>query len=192
MEDLREVHEESIKPKSIEEQAHSVDLTLSKKEIAENNTRPVLVQVLKINGIDHESLNMSKSKFNKLNKGELVDILFSKPQEQAKQETKETADSTADYLQKVLELKAIIEEAKETKDYKKLDSAVASQLLEAVGNDDSIANIDYKSPHFTRIIIALGVVYFVARIYGFERIGVKFKEMLDKIKGVRSEEAKSN
>jgi len=183
MEDLREVHEESIKPKSIEEQALSVDLTLSKKDIAENNTRPVLVQVLKINGIDHETLNISKSKFNKLNKMELVEALFSKPEAEAKQEAQQGGEATADYLQKALEIKELIEEARATKDYKKLDSAVASNLLEALSSDEKIANIDIKSPYFTKALLVIGSLYFIARLYGFEKIGSKFSEILNKARG---------
>ena len=187
-ENLKEIHEEATRPQSIEEQALAVDLTASKKDIAENNTRPVLVQVLKINGIDHETLNISKSKFNKLNKTELVEILFSKPQAEAKQEAKQSGENTADYLQKLLELKEITSEAVATKDYKKLDSAIASNLIEALSNDEKIASIDYKSPYFTKILIILASIYFIARLYGFEKIGAKFSEIINKAKGAKSDE----
>ncbi len=187
MEDLKEIHEEAIKPKSLEEQAQSVDLTLNKKDIAENNTRPVLVQVLKINGINNETLNISKSKFNKLNKMELVEALFNKPEATAKQEAKEGGAVTADYISKILEFKEILTEAHSSKDYKKLDSVVASNLLEAIANDENISNIDVKSPKFTKLLLLGGSVYFIARLYGFEKIAVKFREILNKAKGIKNE-----
>jgi len=187
MEDLKEIHEESTKPQSLEEQALNIDLSLNKKDIAENNTRPVLVQVLKINGIDHETLNISKSKFNKLNKLELVEALLNKPEAEAKQEAKEGGAVTADYISKVLEFKEILTEAHSSKDYKKLDSVVASNLLEAIANDENMANIDVKSPNFTKLLLLAGSVYFIARLYGFEKITIKFREILNKAKGAKSE-----
>jgi len=186
MDDLKDVHDESTKPQSIEEQAINIDLTLSKKEIAEN-TRPVLVQLLKINGINHETLNISKSKFNKLNRLELVDALFSKPEQEAKQEAKEGGDVTADYLSKILELKEIVTDAYTSGDYKKLDSAVATNLLEIVSKDETVNNIDLKSPYFTKLLLLLGGIYFVARLYGFKKIAIKFRELLGKTKGKKSE-----
>jgi len=191
MNDLKDVHEESTKPQSIEEQAINIDLTLSKKEIAEN-TRPVLVQLLRINGIDHETLNISKSKFNKLNRLELVDALFNKPEQEAKQEAKEGGEVTADFLNKILELKEIITEANTSGDYKKLDSVVATNLLEIVSKDETINNIDFKSPHFTKLLLICGSVYFVARLYGFKKIAIKFKELLVKIKGKKSDKVSKN
>jgi len=186
MNDLRDIHEESTKTQSVEEQAINIDLTLSKKEIAEN-TRPVLVQLLKINGINHETLNISKSKFNKLNRLELVDALFSKPEQEAKQEAKEGGEVTADFLSKMLELKEIITEANASGDYKKLDSVVATNLLEIVSEDETINNIDFKSPHFTKLLLLCGSIYFIARLYGFKKIAIKFRELLGKVKGKKSE-----
>ena len=96
-EELKEIHEEATEPQSDNDTAQSLDLTQDIKKIAEDNTRAVIVEVLKIHGVDFESLNISKSKFNKLNKLQLLEAMRDfKPH--SEKEMSETADNAKNGL----------------------------------------------------------------------------------------------
>lgn len=187
-EDLRELHEESMQPLSVDEQAMSIDLSLSPSKIADDNRKDVILKVLEIHGVNHDTLNISRSKFDKMNKKQLVDALFSHIKGDKKssnddsyiQSNEQTLDNV---IMQVLELKDVIMEARETNDYKKLDAIVSMNVLEQFSNDESMSNISVNSPYFTRFIIAIGIIYFIARMIGFDVISEQIIKLKQRVLG---------
>lgn len=182
MEDLQEIHEEATAPRSKESEAHGLDLSIPSKKLAEDNTRDIILTALKINNISYDTLNISKSKFNKLNKEQLIEALKGKinePKEAEKEDKKKQEDF--DYLGAILSLKGTLESSLKSGDYQKLDSEVMGVTLKAMQSDENIQQIDIKSSHITKIIIGLSVSYFISRLVGFENISNKINDIKNKI-----------
>jgi len=183
MEEIQEAHREAQEPKSIDDVAQSIDLSLSASKIAEDNDRKTIVKVLEIHNVNFETLNISKSKFNKLNKEQLINALFDY-QNREKGATR-TADKKApdvDYLALIFEFKDLIMSAKDTGDYTKLDGAVAKQALNALGDSQTIENINLSPVYLTRIILSLGTIYFLSRMVGFDVITQKINQIIKRVK----------
>jgi len=182
VEDLQEIHEEATAPRSKESEAHGLDLSIPSKKLAEDNTRDIILTALKINNISYDTLNISKSKFNKLNKEQLIEALKGKinePKEAEKEDKKKQEDF--DYLGAILSLKGTLESSLKSGDYQKLDSEVMGVTLKAMQSDENIQQIDIKSSHITKIIIGLSVSYFISRLVGFENISNKINDIKNKI-----------
>lgn len=191
-EELKEAHEQATQEPTKEENAHGLDLSLSSKRLAEDNTREIILTALELNDINHDTLNMSKSKFNKLNKEKLIEALKGKINEPTKEEkTSDKAKDDFDYIGAILSLKSTFEKSRKSNDYTALDGEIATTVLSAMNSDENIQQIDIQSGNITKIIIGLGGLYFVSRLIGFETISNKLNEIKNKVLN-RKEEVKKD
>jgi|GEM_PF-4507529 len=180
--EIETLHQEANKDMSHEEEAKLIfDVGIPDSELIQVEKK-VLLMVLKLHGVDHNSLNISISKFNKKNKKELVQALRSHAENPAPQEqTKPVKEAVPfDLLGSVFEIKEEIEKARISGTYKKLDASVADKLLNAVNNDDAFNNLPVNSTLLMRFIIAIGVCYFLARLIGFETLANKLMTIKNK------------
>jgi len=173
MDVLQELHEEATKPLSDDQFARTLSPASSDEQLAEA-TRNVIVKTLEIHGVTHNSLNISKSKFDKLNKSDLIRALRSKDEAQKVEAPKEQAPQL-DYIGTVITIKKNIEKARKSGDYTNLDGVIADTILTVANNDEAMQNLPIKSAHISKIIIGAGVLYFGARLIGFETIAKALK-----------------
>lgn len=179
-ENLQE-HEAATEPKTAAQQAAEIEFS----QISTDLDRKVLDEIAKQQGITADALNMSVSKFKKLNKGQLVDaIKAGKPEEQAKEQPK--PQDEFDVLAFGMGLFNVVAETskREGEDkYKKLDSFIMSAAVERVSKSDSSININTNPQLVTNLLLSGSIVYGVARIIGFDRIKAKAEQLKIKILG---------
>lgn len=169
MEDLREQHEAATAPISEDQQARALSAQSSDAELLEA-PRSVIVKTLAIHKIDHNTLNISRSKFDKLNKAELIKALRAKDSA-PKAESVEAKDTqNIDFIGAAINIKKHAEKARKSGDYSALDGVVADTLLTVANNDASLSNLPIKSEHLSKVVIGAGVLYFGARLIGFDNI----------------------
>lgn len=192
-EELKEIHSEAVEPQSKAEEAHGLDLSISSTKLADDNTKEIILTALKINGVNNETLNISKSKFSKLSKIKLIDALkahLNDPDPKSEDQPKE-AKQEFDYISSIMSLKSTVEKAVKSGEYSSLDSEIAGTVLNAMNSDENIQNLDIKSSSITKIVIGLGAVYFISRLVGFETISNKIQEIKNKILNRQSEKAEN-
>lgn len=181
--DLEELHAEATAPLSDEQHAQSLSASSSDAQLAEA-TRNVIVKTLEIHGITHNTLNVSKSKFDKMNKAELIKALRDKERSAPKSgaEVPKSDAPQLDYIGAIIKIKQTVEKARKNGDYTQLDGVIADTILTVANNDEALQNLPVKSAHVSKIIIGAGVLYFGARLIGFDTIKSKlFKKKLEKV-----------
>lgn len=188
MDDLEQEHKESIK--SDDDLASGLDLSLSVASLAENNSKTILLKALEINNITHETLNISISKFNKLSKPKIASILKDGIQNEENDisnadKSEAQNNNSIDIMGSFIELQTLITDAmnsKNTKDkYKKLDSNIGQKMLVALADSGAIKEDSFSSSNISKIIIGLGLIYFISRVVGFENIMNKVMNIKSKI-----------
>lgn len=181
-ENLEELHAEATAPLSDDQHARSLSASSSDAQLAEA-TRNVIVKTLEIHGITHNTLNVSKSKFDKMNKAELIKALRNKENTAPKSAEAPKSDAPQlDYIGTVIKIKQTVEKARKSNDYTQLDGVIADTILTVANNDEALQNLPVKSAHISKIIIGAGVLYFGARLIGFDTIKSKlFKKKLEKV-----------
>ena len=173
-ETLEELHTEATAPLSDDQLARTLSPTSSDEQLS-TATVKVLRKTLEIHGITFNTLNISRSSFDKLNKAQLIKALREKdnaPKEAVK--SKEQAPQI-DYIGTVINIKKNVEKARKSGDYTNLDGVIADTILTVANNEESLQNLPIKSAHISKIIIGAGVLYFGARLIGFDNISKALK-----------------
>lgn len=191
-EELKEVHTQATQESAQEENAHGLDLSISSKKLADDNTREVILTALKINDINHDTLNISRSKFNKLNKEQLIEALKGKINTPKSEEKKSDTKEEFDYISSLLSLKSTAEKAIKSGDYSSLDGEVATNILNAMNNDENVSNLAISEGKISKAIMIIGAIYFISRLVGFENISLKLHEIKNKILKKQNKETKTD
>lgn len=186
-EEIEAIHAEATAPKSDFELASDLNIeSINPDDV----TRSVLIKALEIRGITKDTLNVSLSKFNKLNKEQIITILKSHNRGEAKESKSEAKESAPafDIFGSILEIKDEIIKAKKSGDFSRLDSAVADKMLKSASNDNTLSNINIDNGYITKTVLGLGALYLTARLIGFDVISEKINKVRNKNIKVQNEQ----
>ena len=178
--DQIEAHSEATAPQTPEQIAAGMTFD----QLSADTERKVLDIIAKNNGITADALNMSVSKFKRLNKEQLVNyIKQGAPKEQTKTAPADQEGGEFDLIGFTVKTAQITREALKKGDYQKLDAhvmeTVGAQL--SSGGGESLIKIDANSKNLTYALVGGGILYAAARFIGFDVISKKAEQIGGKI-----------
>lgn len=180
-EELKATHEEATAPKTASQIAAGVTLD----QLSTDLDRKVLDIIASQNGINPDALNMSLSKFKRLNKDQLCAYIkqgVPKEQKSGDGGNSSTESGEFDLIGFGVKTVQITKEAIKKGDYQKLDAHVMETVGEHLSNGgESPLKIEANSKALTYAVVGGGILYAVARFVGFDVIGQKANEIGGKI-----------
>lgn len=186
-EELKEAHTEATKEQSPEEIAAAVEF----EQISGDLPKSVLLVLAKQHGITSDALNISPSKFGKMNKDDLAAAIRAGAPEAEKAKAK-PAEDDFDVLGFGVALFSAVNDARAKNDFKKVDNLLMQTVTERLTKDERTASMATNSHLITNLIYGGVACYAVARFVGFDVIAEKAANLKHKYLGGKKVEPKTD